>query len=127
MVPARRPQRIEVHVRALLAIVVVALSGVPQLALAVEDERSRVDTEEFRSIRSTLFGDRAAGAKAPSVPAPTASAAGREGVHTATRSGVAASAFVRRSVAPGQPARLGPPRALTRLFVTLHLSASSFV
>lgn len=109
------------------ALLVVTLSGLPQLVLAVEDGIPKTGTEELRSIRSMLFGDRAATSNSVATPSPAVVLDGPAGQATTLRKGAAVPAYVRRGVLPGQPARLGPPRATTLLVRTLHLAASSFV
>jgi hypothetical protein len=105
----------------------VTLSGLPQLVLAVEDGIPKSGSEELRSIRSMLFGDRAATSKsAPAVPVavPLEASQARpilEGVEPAVPS------FVRCAAPPGQRALLGPSKLALRRLRALGLGASGFV
>ncbi len=111
----------------LSALLVTMLSGLPQLALAVEDGASTTGTEELRSIRSLLVGDRVATDPAFAAPSPGSLTDRHADRVTIVRRGAAVPAYVRRGVPPGQPARLGPARSMTSLVRILQLAASSFV
>lgn len=105
----------------------MTLSGLPQLALAVEDGIPKTGSEELRSIRSMLFGDRAATTKS----SPTVPAAGTLEDSDAPQRAVAAGSehprFVRRAVPPGHRVLLGPSKRAMRLMRMLGLGASGFV
>lgn len=95
--------------------------------LAVEDGTPKSGSEELRSIRSMLFGDRAAtGKSAPAAPA----AVPLEGSHARpvpADVGSAVPRFVRSAVPPGHHVLLGPSKLAMRLYRVLGLGASGFV
>lgn len=108
-------------------VLAVALSGLPQLALAVEDGIPRSGSEERRSIRSMLFGDRAA----TTTSVPTTSAAGACERSVARPAGAGTGSAVARSVrsaaSPGHRAPLGPSKLAMQRLRALGLGASGFV
>lgn len=105
----------------------MTLSGLPQLVLAVEDGIPTSGSEELRSIRSMLFGDRAATTKsAPAVPAavPLGATQARsvlEGVEPAV------PPFLRGASPPGHSVLIGPSKLAMRVLRVLGLGASGFV
>lgn len=108
-------------------LLIVTLSGLPQLVLAVEDGIPKSGSEELRSIRSMLFGDRAATTKsAPAAPAavPLEASHARpvpEDVEPAV------PRFVRCAAPPGHHVLLGPSKLVMRALRVLVLGASGFV
>lgn len=105
----------------------MTLSGLPQLVLAVEDGIPKTGSEELRSIRSMLFGDRAATTKSgPAAPAAVPLDASRartvpEDVEPAV------PRFVRCAAPPGHRVLLGPSKLAVRVLRVLGLGASGFV
>lgn len=108
-------------------LLIVILSGLPQLVLAVEDGIPRSGSEELRSIRSMLFGDRAATTKsAPAAPAavPLEASQARPVLE---RAEPAVPHCVPSAAPPGHRVLLGPSKFAMRVLRVLGLGASGFV
>lgn len=107
-------------------LLAIAVSGLPQLALAVEDGSDRAGSGELRAVRVLLFGDRAT-SSATAMPSLVAAVGANAAFDEAVRDRSTDRASSRRADLLGRTARLGPPKRTLVVLHVLRMGSSNYV
>lgn len=108
------------------ALLAIAISGLPQLALAVEDGNARAGSGELRAVRVLLFGDRATSSTTV-MPLSVVTVGSKATFADADRDRSTFRASSRRADLLGRTARLGPPKRTIVVLHALRMGSSNFV